>query len=380
MKKDHNKDPHNIVSKICNDRLRKSYHKIDFVKNSLGIQSQFYRYAAICCKLHGDDFERNRPQYFRAWTIRGTLHIHHIEDYAMVIYHDMLTSYMQEFWDNETVVSIPEKEFYCEMILDSLQREILTKSQLIDLCTANGMTLEKKEYLFNPWGGLPRYLIETGKIVLTCNDDTSYMPAPNVDLVSREEAEALQVKRYLEGYSPCTIEDIMYFFKWGRRKCRSMTDRVLEQYFSGRYSIEKVGEQEYIFIPAGNEPSAVLAQAFGDAGLTPADDLYVLSAFDPLMLGYEKKQNLFLPAEYLREVFTLQGIVKPTILYRGRIIGLWNIKNKKIYVTLFDPMPEKYSRRMESILEGVTGIEDVIAMLQSSSSTTMSMVRNNYIL
>lgn len=335
---------------ICQDRLQYGYHKDNVVKGFLGIQSQFYRYAAICCKLHGDDFETNRPQYFRAWTIRGTLHIHHMEDYGLFIYRDMLTSYMREFWENETVVSISEKEFYCEIILNALKREILTKSQLIDLCTANGMTSEKKEYLFNPWGGIPRYLIETGKIILTCSDDTSYILAPETDLVSREEAERQQVKRYLEGYSPCTMEDVMYFFKWSKRKCNLLVNYVLEQYFSGRHVIEKIDGQEYLFVEHRSTCE----------NNDPVDDLYVLSAFDPLLLGYEKKHNLLLPEEYLRNVFSLQGIVKPTILYNGKINGLWNIKNKKIYVGLFNQMPEECIKRMEKILEDATGIQEII--------------------
>ena len=339
-----------IKAEIYRSRIARDKTEKNIVRNYIGIQSQFYRYAVICCRLHGDDFESNRSSYFRAWTIRGTLHIHHIEDYNLVIYRDMLTPYMHEFWDNEQTVSISEKRYYREIILESLRKESLTKNQLIDLCISNGMTPEKKEYLFNPWGGMPRYLIETGKIILTCNSNASYVLAPEAEQRSREEAEAEQLRRYLKGYGPCTLEDVMYFFKWNKKKSKMMLDHVLEQYYPDENVIKKVGDQEYIFI------DRYLSGRNADS----ADELYVLSAFDPLLLGYEKKCSLFFRKEHIREIFTLQGIVKPTILYRGEISGIWNIKDKKIYVRLFRCIPQECLERMEEILKSATEIRNII--------------------
>ena len=45
-------------------------------------------------------------------------------------------------------------------------------------------------------------------------------------------------------------------------------------------------------------------------------DCLLLAGFDPLMLGYEKKQSIFLPPEYLRGIFSLSGIVMPPVLPR----------------------------------------------------------------
>ena len=40
------------------------------------------------------------------------------------------------------------------------------------------------------------------------------------------------------------------------------------------------------------------------------------------MLGYEKRSNPFLPEELLRGVFTLSGIIRPSILLDGKIVGV----------------------------------------------------------
>ena len=55
------------------------------------------------------------------------------------------------------------------------------------------------------------------------------------------------------------------------------------------------------------------------SGRTPEralPDCLLLAGFDPLMLGYEKKQSVFLPPEYLRGIFSLSGIVMPPVLLR----------------------------------------------------------------
>ena len=60
-----------------------------------------------------------------------------------------------------------------------------------------------------------------------------------------------------------------------------------------------------------------------------------LAGFDQLMLGYEKKESLYLPAEHLRGIFNLAGIVMPAILYRGKVIGRWKKKNRTLTAELF---------------------------------------------
>ena len=49
----------------------------------------------------------------------------------------------------------------------------------------------------------------------------------------------------------------------------------------------------------------------------------LLAGFDPLMLGYRKEDNPFLPGEHLRGIFNLAGIVNPAILLHGRVAGKW---------------------------------------------------------
>ena len=59
------------------------------------------------------------------------------------------------------------------------------------------------------------------------------------------------------------------------------------------------------------------------------------------MLGYEKTESLFLPKEHMRDIFNLAGIVRPAILVNGTVVGWWNLKNRKLKITLFSPADQK---------------------------------------
>ena len=61
-----------------------------------------------------------------------------------------------------------------------------------------------------------------------------------------------------------------------------------------------------------------------------------LAGFDQLMLGYEKKESLYLPPEHLRGIFSLAGIVMPPVLLDGRVVGKWKKKNRRLDVALFE--------------------------------------------
>ena len=62
-------------------------------------------------------------------------------------------------------------------------------------------------------------------------------------------------------------------------------------------------------------------------------DCLFLAGFDPLMLGYEKKQNIFLPQTYLRGIFSLSGIVMPPVLLHGAVTGRWKRSGKRLQIT-----------------------------------------------
>ena len=39
----------------------------------------------------------------------------------------------------------------------------------------------------------------------------------------------------------------------------------------------------------------------------------------------------------MRDIFNLAGIVRPVILVNGAVVGWWNLKTRKLKITLFSP-------------------------------------------
>ena len=68
------------------------------------------------------------------------------------------------------------------------------------------------------------------------------------------------------------------------------------------------------------------------------------------MLGYEKTESLFLPKEHMRDIFNLAGIVRPAILVNGTVVGWWNLKNRKLIITLFSPADQQLIERTATAL------------------------------
>ena len=64
----------NIVSQHIGSLLCRSDIS---VTDMLGIQSQFLRYSKWLAKVRGIDIDAEPERYFRAWTLRGTMHILH---------------------------------------------------------------------------------------------------------------------------------------------------------------------------------------------------------------------------------------------------------------------------------------------------------------
>lgn len=66
-------------------------------------------------------------------------------------------------------------------------------------------------------------------------------------------------------------------------------------------------------------------------------DCLFVTGFDPLMLGYEKTESLFVPDGHVRDIFTRAGIIRATVPVHGEVVGWWSLKNRCLTIRLFDP-------------------------------------------
>ena len=135
------------------------------------------------------------------------------------------------------------------------------------------------------------------------------------------DAEAELLRRYFTHFGPAGIKDAAYFFGTTQTGIRNHLGQL-------PVSETAADGKTFYYIGEVSRSSGFPACIF-------------LAAFDQLMLGYEKSESIFLPKEYLREIFTLSGIVRPAILINGRVCGRWQKKGRKLSVTMFEAGNEK---------------------------------------
>lgn len=209
------------------------------------------------------------------------------------------------------------------------------REELRAVCREAGMTAQEEQSAFNAWGGLLRALCENGTLVHAAQQEKAFLPCPPFSPMSEEDAKRELLRRYLCAYGPATITDMSYFFSFPQRSLLPVLESLS---------------------PAQNTCEGKTFYSLCDT--SSIDDFRCcrfLAGFDPLMLGYEKKESLFLPAHALRAIFSLSGIVRPAILLDGRVVGFWKHSGKALLLTGLEPLQALQRNRIEEEAEHLWG-------------------------
>ena len=290
------------------------------VKDLCGVQAQFLSHA-----LHGLSIrctEVNTDGLIKSWTNRGTMHLFSADDLPLFL-HEGRTHFLRpvDTLESDAHITADRKAYFADMIVDSVSQGIDEREALKAVCEKGGMTEGESQSLFDPWGGTIRALCETGRICHKVQEKKAYQLCPAFEPMAEEAARIELVRRYFTHFGPATIKDAAYFFGTTQTKVKSW----LKQLPVAEASLD---DKSYFYIdngmPAGELPACLF-----------------LAGFDQLMLGYEKTESLFLPNEHMRDIFNLAGIVRPAILVNGTVVGWWNLKGRKLKVTLFSPADQK---------------------------------------
>ena len=290
------------------------------IKDLCGVQAQFLSHA-----LHGLSIrcaEVNTDGLVKSWTNRGTMHLFSVDDLPLFLCEGR-THFLRpvDTMESDAYISADRKAYFADLIIDAVSQGIDEREALKAVCEKAGMTESESQSLFDPWGGTIRALCETGRICHKVQEKKAYQLCPTFEPMAEEPARIELARRYFTHFGPATIKDAAYFFGTTQTKVKSW----LKQLPVSETSLD------------GNSYFCI------DNGL-PAKELpacLFLAGFDQLMLGYEKTESLFLPREHMRDIFNLAGIVRPAILVNGTIVGWWNLKNRKLKITLFSPADQK---------------------------------------
>ena len=298
-----------------------------------GLQAQFLRNAVHALRIRSGQVSLNGQ--CKTWTLRGTVHLVPERDLPLYIRHcgpaeDVCLSGWYGWTAGRNQANPPEVEQrYARIALDAIADGIDEREALRLHLRNRGMTEAEEARLFNPWGGLIAELANIGAIAFRVETADGIHPVETKRYrllepftPMEENAARLELlRRYFTRYGPATLRDAAYFFHWTQAEVKTLLPRLPVE-------TVVVDGRTHFFIPNG-EPEQDMPEVI------------LLAGFDPLMLGYRKEDNPFLPREHLRGIFNLAGIVNPAILLRGKVVGKWKEKDGKVEFTAFEALSAK---------------------------------------
>lgn len=284
-----------------------------------GLQAQFFSYtrhgmATRCRSSLGPDWSRG---LVKSWTVRGTMHLFREADLPLFLHRDRghFLRDVDRFADDQ-FADEARKRYFAQVILEGIDSGDGAREDLRLLCRRAGMTDREEEGLFNGWGGLLRAMAEAGMICYQPREEKVFRRCPPFTPMDREAAELELARRYFAHFGPATVRDAAYYFHTSQKQVRAWLDELPVE----RASWEG---RDCFFLDDGRRD-------FPDV-----PDCVLLAGFDQLMLGYEKKESVFLPQEHLRGIFNRSGIVLPCLLLEGQAAGQWKVSGKTCAVTPF---------------------------------------------
>ena len=323
------------LRRMANQFLLQPTDKLTAVRALCGVQAQFMKNAVHALKIRTNDGDEAAfsDGLVKNWTLRGTMHVFAREDLPLFLHERADCPYRGEdfsgrtFWNQRDcwALTAERQGALSRVILDALRERPRTRDELKAVCRSAGMTDAEEASLFDPWGGGVRELCERGFMHYAAREDKTFELTERFAPLPEETAQLELARRYFTAYAPATIHDAMYFFHVPARTVKHWLERLDADAF-------ELDGRRYYFLTMNDAPGEWPRCRF-------------LAGFDPLMLGYEKKESLYLDRANLRKIFNLAGIVMPSLMMDGRIIGKWKRMNTNLSVILFEAIDE-HKRKM----------------------------------
>ncbi len=277
--------------------------------------------------MTAEDFHEGswQEELTRQWSIRRTVHAYLKSEIPLYIHEGRLASTEYLKTEGRDGFSPQTKQKYHQLILEALEQGPMIREDLKVLCRGEKMTQEEEKLVFNAWGGLFRYMVERGEVYQEYGAKrfhrlTDFQP------LSRERAELEIARRYFAGFGPVSLSDARYYFK----ENKSTVLKWMKQL--DLKTLEVAGEERFYL-----------------GGLEEAElpDCLFVAGFDQLLLGYEKKANPFFNPKYIRNIYTLTGIVKPVVFYKGRFVATWKRDKGTILLDIFEDITQQEEKELD---------------------------------
>ena len=332
------------LARLSNQYLLRAGERMEVLRAMNGLQAQFLSNALHAMRLRSTAYDAAHAAdgLVKGWTLRGTMHIFAEADLPLFLHtgcrYRSRDWTVPSFWNQRPDWALtPQRQaYFSDLIVDTLAQGPLAREALKDRCRAAGMTQAEEGSMFHPWGGGMRELCERGFLCGTASEEKAFRLCPAFTPMEEREALLEQTRRYFTNYGPASVRDAAYYFGTSQTEIKMRLARLPVE------AAECEGQQ-------------LFSLQSGRASKQALPDCLFLAGFDPLMLGYEKKQNIFLPQTYLRGIFSLSGIVMPPVLLHGAVTGRWKRSGKRLQITMFRPFTPEERRSAEQAAERIWG-------------------------
>ncbi len=342
------------IRRIENQYLITPAPMLTVLHDLCGVQAQFMVNVMHSLKIRCSDYSEDtvKNDLVKNWTVRGTVHVFAEDDLPLFIHCNNGADYRKNEWYGYTfeeqrdiwALTPDRQKFFADIIIAAVEKELCTRDGLKEICRSHGMTEPEEDSMFDQWGGGIRELCERGFMNYAVQEKKAYCVAPRFTPIPEDTANLEIARRYFTHFGPATIHDAQYYFHATAVQVKKWLSLLPVK------SCE-CGGRTYYYIENGRSYTESMPKCL------------FLAGFDQLMLGYEKKESLYLPSENMRGIFNLAGIVMPALMIDGRVVGRWKKKDRKLTITLFESICERdrdiVCEKAESLLDGVSKTEFV---------------------
>lgn len=313
------------LHQMTNQHLILKTDKITAIRDLCGYQAQFYGNALHGARIRTNgslDNETWSTDLVKTWGHRGTMHIFSRRDMPLFVRecktaNKVCESGWYSFLVEQGIYISPERNrYFANLIVEAIAKGNGTRDELKKICFKNGLTSSETEHVFNKWGGTIAELAGIGVLVFKVQEKKEYELCEPFTPMPEKDAFVEIVRRYFTHFGPATLRDAAYFMK----KTQSEIKNILVQLPAQTFVCEK---KTYYYIENNRNYNLNMPRCL------------FLAGFDQLILGYEKKDSIYLNEQHLRNIFNLNGIVFPSLMVDGEVVGRWKEIKKKIVITPF---------------------------------------------
>ena len=277
---------------------------VDAARAVIGVQAQDVRASGLSLRSRVTGLEREAvladPGLLRTWTVRGTVHLIAADDLPWL---HAVTAPRNRARYEGLMTKRGNDELVRALLPDILatleERGPMTRAALIDHLLELGHPPldQSSSNILMPW------IAVTGRIAGL--PDGRFRATDPPKPVDEDEALSTLGRRYLAGYGPAGPADLA---RWSGLTLAT-----------AKRALDSCGPLE----AAGDDLLALPGTL--DAGPPPAPPALLLAAFDTALLGWRSREPLVAAADDAN-VLPGGGIVKATVLSRGRATATWRVE------------------------------------------------------